>query len=472
MSFFKKIKDKIIGGFKQENETTEIEKKLTTVPDTTPEPEIFTVKDEIKVEEISTVPDTILTTEIIPEPEISTVKDEIKVEEISTVPETILANEIIPEPEISTVKEKVKVEEQVEKNQEEPIQIEPKIEEKKEEPKKSFFSKISSIVEKTTEAVKATFNIEKIKTGLTKTRQTFSENLKKVLGAGRKIDENLLYEIEELLITADIGVDTTEQIIDALRKRVKIEKYENAEDLYKLLREEIQKIMIESPSAQNDKLYELDENNKPYVILVIGVNGVGKTTTIGKLAYNYKNNGKDVIIGAADTFRAAANEQLEIWAERAGVDIVQQQQGADPAAVAFDTLKSAQAKNKDVVIIDTAGRLHNKTNLMAELEKITRVMRKLKADAPDEVFLVLDATTGQNAIFQAKEFSKVAPLTGIVLTKLDGTAKGGVVIPIANELKIPVRYIGVGEKIDDLQPFDAKAFVESLFDTEEEEVEE
>jgi len=271
-------------------------------------------------------------------------------------------------------------------------------------------------------------------------------------------------EIEELLITADIGVETSEQIIAALRTRVKKEKWENSEDLYNLLREEIQNIMVDSPSAANDKIYEISDDKKPLVILVIGVNGVGKTTTIGKLAYNYKNAGKEVIIGAADTFRAAANEQLEIWAKRAEVDIVQQQQGSDPAAVAFDTLKSAQAKNKDVVIIDTAGRLHNKKHLMDELEKISRVMKKLRAEAPDEVFLILDATTGQNAIFQAKEFTKVAPITGIVLTKLDGTAKGGIVIPIANELKIPVRYIGVGEKIDDLQPFDAKIFVESLFE--------
>ncbi len=329
------------------------------------------------------------------------------------------------------------------------------IEEPKE--KKSFFSKITS-------NVKSALGIEKIKEGLTKTRKSFSDSLRKIIGIGRKIDDNLLSEIEELLITADIGVDTTEQIINALRHRVKKEKYENSEDLYNLLKEEIQKLMIDSPSANNDKIYDIPEDKKPYTILVIGVNGVGKTTTIGKLAHNYKNAGKEVIIGAADTFRAAANEQLEIWAERAGVDIVQQQQGADPAAVAFDTLKSAQSKNKDVVIIDTAGRLHNKKHLMDELEKISRVMRKLRSEAPDEVFLILDATTGQNAIFQAKEFVKVANVTGIILTKLDGTAKGGVVIPIANELKIPVRYIGVGEKIDDLQPFDPKVFVDSLFE--------
>jgi fused signal recognition particle receptor len=203
--------------------------------------------------------------------------------------------------------------------------------------------------------------------------------------------------------------------------------------------------------------------SKPFIILVVGVNGVGKTTTIGKLAYNFKNANKSVVIGAADTFRAAANEQLEIWADRAGVDIVKQAQGADPAAVTFDTVKSAQSKNKDVVIIDTAGRLHTKGNLMQELEKITRVIKKLKPEGPDEVYLVLDATTGQNAIMQAKEFTKVANVTGIVLTKLDGTAKGGVVIPIVDELQIPVRFIGVGEKIDDLQVFNPQEFVEALF---------
>lgn len=346
---------------------------------------------------------------------------------------------------------------------EEKIEIEQEKEQEKEEGK-SFFKKMTSFVDKTKESISSALGIEKIKEGLSKTRTTFSENLRRILRTGRKIDADLLDEIEEILITSDIGVDTTEQIIDSLKARVKKENFENAEDLYKILKDEINQILISSPSAENDKIYEIDSENTPYVILVIGVNGVGKTTTIGKLAHNYKNAGKDVIIGAADTFRAAANEQLEIWAQRAEVDIVQQGLGADPAAVAFDTLKSAQAKKKDVVLIDTAGRLHNKTHLMAELDKITRVMKKIKPNAPDEVYLILDATTGQNAIFQAKEFSKVAPLTGIVLTKLDGTAKGGVVIPIANELKIPVRYIGVGEKIDDLQVFSANDFVDALFE--------
>jgi fused signal recognition particle receptor len=303
----------------------------------------------------------------------------------------------------------------------------------------------------------------KLKDGLQKTRNSFVDRIQGVLGIGRKIDASLLDEIEEILITADIGVETSENIIEAVKVRVKKEGHENAEDVFDILKEEILNVLIKSPSAANDALYAVDESDKPHTIMIIGVNGVGKTTTIGKLAYNYKKAGRSVLIGAADTFRAAANEQLEIWAGRAGVGIIQQKAGADPAAVAFDTLTSAISKNQDVVIIDTAGRLHNKGNLMAELEKISRVMKKQRPNAPHDVYLVLDATTGQNAIQQAKEFMKVARITGIVLTKLDGTAKGGVVVPIAAELKIPVRYIGVGEQIDDLQPFDPEAFIEALF---------
>lgn len=328
--------------------------------------------------------------------------------------------------------------------------------------------KVSSVISQAGEAIK----FEKIKEGLQKTRLSFIDKFQALLGSGRKIDDNLIDEIEEILITADIGIATAEQIIAKLRIRVKKEGFEEAEDLYKILKEEIHEILLKSPSASNDSTYSIDENDKPHVIMVIGVNGAGKTTTIGKLAHNYKKAGKDVIIGAADTFRAAANEQLEVWATRAGVEIVQQKQGSDPGAVVFDTMKSAIASNKDVVIIDTAGRLHNKVNLMQELEKLSRVMKKLKTNSPNEVFLVLDATTGQNAIQQAKEFMKVAPITGIVLTKLDGTAKGGVVIPIANELQIPVRYIGVGEKIDDLQVFDPSVFVEALFGLNDEEIDE
>lgn len=323
-----------------------------------------------------------------------------------------------------------------------------------------FKEKIASAVQSTTDAI----GFNKIQKGLEKTRSNFFQKIQGVLGIGRKIDQTLINDIEDILISADIGVRSSEKIISALKDRIKKEGFENSEDIFLILKEEILKLLIESPSANVDKDYKIDESKKPHTILVIGVNGVGKTTTIGKLAYNYRQVGRNVLIGAADTFRAAANEQLEIWAERAGVPIVQQKQGADPAAVAYDTLNSAISKGFDVVIIDTAGRLHNKANLMAELEKISRVMKKLKSDAPDDVMLVLDATTGQNAIQQAKEFSKVANITGIVLTKLDGTAKGGVVIPIADELGIPVRYIGVGEKIDDLQVFDPVLFVEALFE--------
>lgn len=345
----------------------------------------------------------------------------------------------------------------------------------------SFFSKLkekfSEQVDKVQEKVSAVISqagdvmkFEKIKDGLQKTRASFIDKFQALLGTGRKIDNALIDEIEEILVSADIGIATAEQIISKLKHRVKKEGFEEATDLYAILKEEIYDILTKSPSANNDATYSINDNDKPHVIMVIGVNGAGKTTTIGKLAHNYKKAGKNVIIGAADTFRAAANEQLEVWAQRADVEIVQQTQGSDPGAVVFDTLKMALSSNKDVVIIDTAGRLHNKANLMQELEKLSRVMKKLKVNAPNEVFLVLDATTGQNAIQQAKEFMKVAPITGIILTKLDGTAKGGVVIPIANELKIPVRYIGVGEKIDDLQLFDPSLFVEALFGLNDDEI--
>ena len=329
-----------------------------------------------------------------------------------------------------------------------------------------FFDKFKEKIGSVVQSAQGALGYTKLKDGLEKTRSGFVSRLQGALGIGRKIDAELLSEIEEILITADIGVDTTEQIIESVRLRVKKEGHEEAQDIFDLLKEEMHKILITSPSAHNDSIYEIDDNKRPLVIMVIGVNGVGKTTTIGKLAYNYRNAGKKVLIGAADTFRAAANEQLEIWADRAGVQIIQQKQGADPAAVAYDTLKAAISRDMDVVIIDTAGRLHNKAGLMAELEKLSRVMKKLKDTAPDEVFIVLDATTGQNAIQQSREFMKVAGISGIVLTKLDGTAKGGVVIPIARELKIPVRYIGVGEKIDDLQVFDPHTFIDALFGTE------
>jgi fused signal recognition particle receptor len=306
--------------------------------------------------------------------------------------------------------------------------------------------------------------IDRLKEGLSKTRQSFVSRLRSIVGAGRKIDDQLLSEIEEVLLTSDVGVATTTKLITRLKERVKRENIEDSARITDLLKEEIAGLLGESPSAHNDANFTIDESDKPHVIMVIGVNGVGKTTTIGKMAHNYKQAGRSVLIGAADTFRAAANEQLEVWAERAGVDIIQQQHGADPAAVAFDTLRAAASRGVDVVIIDTAGRLHNKQGLMAELEKIGRVMRKVKENAPNDVFLVLDATTGQNALQQAREFQKVAPISGLVLTKLDGTAKGGAVIAIADALNLPVRYIGVGEKINDLQVFQPTAFVEAMFE--------
>ncbi len=334
-----------------------------------------------------------------------------------------------------------------------------------------FFDKIKKgvidAVEETKVSLKETIDAlrsDRLKEGLAKTREGIFEKLNLVLGTNRIIDDKVLDEIEEALLLADVGVPTTIKISDQVRFRCRNEGITDTDGLSILLQEEITNALIKSPSANNDKLFVIPNEKKPLVIIVVGVNGVGKTSTIGKLAFNYKNAGHKVIIGAADTFRAAANEQLEVWANRAGVDIVGQGQGADPAAVAYDTVKAAISRGSDVVIIDTAGRLHNKTNLMDELKKINRVIKKLKPEAPDEVFLVLDATTGQNAIQQAKEFMLATVVTGLVLTKLDGTAKGGVVIAIADTLSIPVRYIGVGEKIEDLQPFSAKEYAAALFE--------
>lgn len=323
--------------------------------------------------------------------------------------------------------------------------------------------KVAQVAQSVTEALK----FERLKEGLQKTRHNLVNRLTAVLRPGRVIDQALLDEIEEILITADLGVTTTTKIIENVKVRVRQQKMSDASQIYDFIKQEISLILSSSISAKVDDPFVIADENRPHVIMVVGVNGVGKTTSIGKLARNYREAGHKVVIGAADTFRAAANEQLEVWAQRAEVEIVMQHQGADPAAVAFDTVKAAQSRGADVVIIDTAGRLHNKVHLMAELEKISRVMKKLKTSAPDEVFLVLDATTGQNAIQQAKEFMKASPVTGLILTKLDGTAKGGVVIAIANEFNIPVRFIGVGEKIEDLQVFDAAAFADALFETSE-----
>ncbi len=307
--------------------------------------------------------------------------------------------------------------------------------------------------------------LSRLKEGLAKTRETLAAKVNKLIFAKGKIDEEFLVQLDEILIAGDVGVETSHRIIENIKRRTKTQKYETQSELDQLVRSEIEHVLLRTQSNDDDP-FILPAASKPYVIMVVGVNGVGKTTTIGKLAYNYRSAGKKVIIGAADTFRAAANEQLEVWSKRAGVEIVQQMHGSDPAAVAFDTVKAAQSRGAEVVIIDTAGRLHTKTNLMEELKKIKRVITKCSADAPHEVLLVLDATTGQNAIQQAKLFNEAVGLTGLVITKLDGTAKGGVVFAVSNSLNIPVRFIGVGEKIEDLQPFEPHKFVEALFDTE------
>jgi fused signal recognition particle receptor len=277
------------------------------------------------------------------------------------------------------------------------------------------------------------------------------------------IDDDMLERLEEILISGDVGVETTMLILENIKNRVKQEKTESSDQLTTLLKDEIARVLHVDGQNESGNT-DLPAAPRPYVIMVVGVNGVGKTTTIGKLAFVYKEKGYKVIVGAADTFRAAANEQLEIWAQRAGVDIIQQKHGADPAAVAYDSLSSALARGADVLIIDTAGRLHTKINLMEELKKMRRVLEKRLPGAPNEVLLVLDATTGQNALQQVKQFTAAVEVTGLVLTKLDGTAKGGIVLAISNELKIPVKFIGVGEQIDDLQAFDRKAFVDALFD--------
>ncbi|MCH8566926.1 MAG: signal recognition particle-docking protein FtsY [Balneolales bacterium] len=306
---------------------------------------------------------------------------------------------------------------------------------------------------------------ERLQDGLEKSRSGLLGKLGKAIAGKDTVDDEVLDELEEVLITSDVGVKTTLKIIKRIEERVKRDKYLNTSELQRILREEIVLLLKESDS---DKPAEFDAVSpyKPHVIMVVGVNGVGKTTTIGKLAWHYKNAGRNVMLGAADTFRAAAVNQLKIWSERANVSIIQQGQGADPAAVAFDTVSSAKSKGADVVLIDTAGRLHNKKGLMDELTKIKRVMSKVVPEAPHEVLLVLDASTGQNAMQQALAFTEAVDITGLALTKLDGTAKGGIVIGISSELSVPVKYIGVGEQADDLQIFERERFVNALFEKE------
>lgn len=305
---------------------------------------------------------------------------------------------------------------------------------------------------------------ESLDAGLQKTKAGIFDRIKRAVAGRSEIDDDMLDAIEEALVASDIGVDTTLEIIENLQERVASQKYMNSSELNSILKEEIEKLLNINDSEEESAAAVFDFSKKPYVIMVVGVNGVGKTTTIGKLAARLAAEGKKVVLGAADTFRAAAVDQLVIWSERAGVSIVKQEMGSDPASVAFDTLKSAVAQNADVVLIDTAGRLHNKINLMNELTKIKNVMKKVVPDAPHDVLLVLDGSTGQNAYQQAREFTRATSVSSLAVTKLDGTAKGGVVIGIAHKFKIPVKFIGVGEKVEDLQIFDKKAFVDSLFD--------
>ncbi|MGZ8511438.1 MAG: signal recognition particle-docking protein FtsY [Chitinophagaceae bacterium] len=314
-----------------------------------------------------------------------------------------------------------------------------------------FFNKIFGKKEK-----------ETLDQGLQKTKEGFFAKITKAIAGKSTVDEEVLDSLEEALVSADVGIETTVKIIEQIEKRVSKDKYLNTGELNKMLQEEIEAILVDAPHS-NNYAFDSDLPSKPYIILVVGVNGVGKTTTIGKLAYNFKQAGKSVLLGAADTFRAAAVDQLTIWSERAGVPIVKQGMGSDPASVAFDTVQSGITRGTDVIIIDTAGRLHNKAHLMEELSKIKRVIQKHIPDAPHEVLLVLDGSTGQNAIEQAKHFTAATNVTALAITKLDGTAKGGVVLAVAHQFKIPVKFIGVGEKMEDLLVFDKHEFVDSLF---------
>ena len=303
---------------------------------------------------------------------------------------------------------------------------------------------------------------ESLDKGLEKTKTSFFSKLTKAIAGKSKVDDEVLDNLEEVLVSSDVGVETTLKIITRIEKRVAADKYMGTDELNRILREEIAGLLAETNIADGSR-FDMPANQKPYVIMVVGVNGVGKTTTIGKLAYQFREAGYSVVLGAADTFRAAAIDQLQIWADRVGVPIVKQQMGSDPASVAYDTLQSAVSQQADVVIIDTAGRLHNKVNLMNELSKVKRVMQKVVPDAPHEVLLVLDGSTGQNAFEQAKQFTAATEVTALAVTKLDGTAKGGVVIGISDQFRIPVKYIGVGEGMRDLQVFEKTEFVDSFF---------
>lgn len=309
---------------------------------------------------------------------------------------------------------------------------------------------------------------QKLDQGLEKTKNNIFSKMTKAVAGKSTVDEEVLDELEEILVSSDVGVDTTVKVIERIEERVSRDKYFGTSELNQILREEVGKLLEDNEALDQNPFENAGNDKKPYVIMVVGVNGVGKTTTIGKLAYQYKQAGKKVVLGAADTFRAAAIDQLTVWSERVDVPIVKKEMGSDPASVAFDSVKSGVANDADVVIIDTAGRLHNKVNLMNELSKVKKVMKKMKDDAPHEVLLILDASTGQNAIAQAKEFTNATEVNSIALTKLDGTAKGGVVLGVADQFNIPVKFIGVGERMEDLQVFNKEEFVDSLFKQEAE----
>lgn len=393
-------------------------------------------------------------------------KEEIK--EIKEIKEEVVVSEEIVEdeeseqlqateaPQVEESQEEVKEEQQEEIKEEavEEVVLDSVVEEEVKSEKLEVEDKEEVVEEKTEEPKISLF--ERLKQGLSKAKQGITDRVDQVLKSYTKVDEDLLEEIEEILITADVGVDTTMNIIDKLTDAIKTKKITNPQDVKGELKLIIEEILTNENST-------LDVSHSPSIIIMVGVNGVGKTTTIGKLASRYKKEGKKVLIAAGDTFRAAAIDQLEVWANRSGVDIIKHQEGADPGAVIFDSIKAAKARNTDLLICDTAGRLHNKSNLMNELSKVFKIVDREYPEAKREVLLVVDATTGQNAVSQAKSFKQVCDITGLVLTKLDGTAKGGVVLAVKSEVDVPVKLIGVGEKMEDLQDFDAKAFSEALF---------
>jgi len=478
MGLFDFIKKKLFGKTKKVEEPKKVEKKIESkeiekplIP-SKPKPKKVTKEKKIvtkKIKEekpkkgiLSKIKDA-----FIPPPEEKVIKEKIskpktkkKVDKINKKskvdkeePKVIEApkeEEVVEEPKEEEVVEESKVEEIVEEPKEKEVVEEPKVEEIVEEPEDEEPQTITDE------------DSESLKKGLEKTKKSFFSKLKSAVLGKSKIDDDVLDELEEVLITSDVGVETTVKIIERIEERVSKDKYTSINELNNILKEEIVKILAENSSDLD--AFDVSEDTVPYVILVVGVNGVGKTTTIGKLAAQFKEGGLKVLIGAADTFRAAAVDQIQMWGKKVGVDVVSHGMNTDPASVAYDTVKKAVEENYHVVIIDTAGRLHTKLNLMNELSKIKRVVQKFKEDAPHEVMLILDGSTGQNAFIQAEEFTKATDVNSITITKLDGTAKGGVVIGITDRFKIPIKYVGVGEKVGDLKLFHKGEFVSSFFD--------